>query len=64
MRRSTREQEIVNESDALRRLADRMEREGMDAMATLLRNAVYVLDGGSLEDYEWARGLRDANRPS
>ena len=54
----------ISETDALLRLADRMERDGRDGMAILLRNAAFIADGGNIEEYEWARRLRDANRPS
>jgi hypothetical protein len=48
--RDTRKEEI----DQYRRLAERYERNGQPAMATLLRNVVYLAEGGDMTDFAWA----------
>jgi len=54
----------TEEVEALRRMAQRMREDGREATAILLDNAAFIAEGGSMEEYEWAKGLPDANRPS
>jgi hypothetical protein len=49
-----REDSAAREREALARFADRCRREGKGALATILDNAVFVLNGGDLSEYDWA----------
>jgi len=42
------------EIDQYRRLAEKYERNGQPAMATLLRNVVFLAEGGDMSDCAWA----------
>jgi hypothetical protein len=43
------------EIEQYRRLADRYERNGQPAMATLLRNVIFLAEGGELPECDWRR---------
>jgi len=42
------------EIDQYKRLAERYERNGQPAMALLLRNVVFLAEGGDMSDFAWA----------
>jgi len=42
------------EIDQYKRLADKYERNGQPVMATLLRNVVFLAEGGDMTDFAWA----------
>jgi len=43
----------ITEADQLRRLADRMRRDGRPATAVLLDNAAFLAEGGTMDEYAW-----------
>ena len=45
---------LVSESESLRRLAERMRRDGRTAAAIMADNAAWLADGGEMTEYDWS----------
>ena len=50
----TDQRKANREIESLRRMAERMRRDGRGAMAILLDNAAFLADGGELAPFDWS----------